>query len=82
MTEKEALEKLTDIAIEKNADWASAEDIKSMVEYVYEKSESYREYVRKYAIKHNVTPEEALTHKIVKNVAVDYGKKEKRYAIS
>ena len=52
------------------------------IEHLYEKSEEFREYVKKYAIKHDVTPEEALTHKIVKNVAVDYGEKEKRYAIS
>ena len=51
------------------------------IEHLYEKSEEFREYVKKYAIKHDVTPEEAMSHKIVKNVAVDYGAKEKRYAI-
>lgn len=48
---------------------------------IYEKSEEFREYVKKYAIKHEISPETALTHQIVKNYAMVI-EKEKRYAIS
>ena len=51
-------------------------------EHLYEKSEEFREYVKKYATTHNITVETAMTHKLVKNVADQISEKEKRYAIS
>ena len=51
-------------------------------EHLYQKSKEFAEYVDKYAKTHNITKETAMTHKLVKNVADQISKKEKRYAIS
>lgn len=39
---------------------------------LYEKNEKFREYVDRYAAKHEISVEEALTHKIVADYGHDY----------
>jgi len=48
---------------------------------LYENNKDFKEYVDKYCKKHEIDQDTALSHQMVKNVAVDFEKKEKRYAI-